>query len=193
MDELSRKILEIFVEDAVRYIAENNYGGLASIYRKGEGEKWQTNAAIQGFLATFGKFIKSRDKIALYVLQRDAAGQPAPSQLLKLTGMPESWYELVRQTYKLFDDLLAIAPPNLVYNGESITRWTVLETFLYGKFLHVNLIHRETLKKWERDPDLFGNLLLDFITTVAFMFFEMLPVVEASKHELERASGPLGK
>src|SRR5438105_1901379 len=111
MDELSRKILEIFVEeaeDAIKYIVENNYGGLASIYRK-EGEQWQTNTAIQGFLATFGKFIKSRDKIALYVLQRDPAGQPAPSQLLKLTGMSESWYELVRQTYKLFDNLLAFA------------------------------------------------------------------------------------
>jgi hypothetical protein len=153
MDEASRKILEIFVEEAEearRYIVENNYGGLMGIYRK-EGEQWQTNAAIQGFLATFGKFIKSRDKIALYVLQRDNAGQPAPSQLLNLTGMPESWYELVRQTYKLFDNLLAFAPPKLVYNGEAITRWTVLETFLYGKFLHVNLAHRETLKKWESD------------------------------------------
>ena len=102
--------------------------------------------------------------------------------------MPESWYTLVRQTYKLFDDALAIAPSKLVYNGEAITRWTVLETFLYGKFLHVNLTHRETLKKWERDQDLYGNFLLEFITIVAFMFGEMLPVVEASRLELERAS-----
>lgn len=189
MDELSRKILEVFVEeaeDAARYIVENNYGGLMGIYHKGE--KWQTSAAIKGFLATFGKFIKSRDKIALYVLQRDAEGKLAPSQLLKLKGMPESWYELVRQTYKLFDSLLDIAPPDLVYNGKPITRWTVLENFLYGKFLHVNLTHHDTLKEWERDQDLYGNLLFAFITTVAFMFCEMLPVVEASRRELARVS-----
>ena len=168
MDQSTRDILETFVEEAeeaVTYIVENNFGGLASISRQ-EGEKWQTSPAIQGFLATFGKFIKSRDKIALYVLQRDTDGQPAPSQLLKLTGMPESWYELVRQTYKLFDTALAIAPPKLIYNGEAITRWTVLETFLYGKFLHVNQTHRKTLKAWERDQDLYGNVLLEFTSTV---------------------------
>ena len=90
MDEESQKLLEIFVEEAedlAKYIAENNYGGLMGIYCKGEGEGWQTHAELQGFLSTFGKFIKSRDKIALYVLQRDAASQLAPSALLNLTGM----------------------------------------------------------------------------------------------------------
>jgi len=47
----------------------------------------------------------------------------------------------------LFDVLLACELPNLIYHGESITRWKVLETFLYGKFVHVNPPHRETLKQ----------------------------------------------
>lgn len=41
MDKESRKILELFVEEAedlAKYIAKNNCGGLMGIYRKGERE-----------------------------------------------------------------------------------------------------------------------------------------------------------
>ena len=87
----------------------------------------------------------------------------------------------VERIYQLFDVLLACELPNLIYHGESITRWKVLETFLYGKFAHVNPPHRETLKQWQPIPDFYGKLLLEFVSTVAFISGEMMPAVVASK------------
>jgi hypothetical protein len=98
--------------------------------------------------------------------------------------MSASWYQEVERVYQLFDTLLACELPNLIYNGEPITHWKVLETFLYGKFAHVNPAHRETLKQWRALPDLYGEVLLDFVSTVTFMSGEMVPIVVASKQEL---------
>jgi hypothetical protein len=87
----------------------------------------------------------------------------------------------VERIYQLFDVLLACELPNLIYHSESITRWKVLETFLYGKFVHVTPTHRETLKQWQPIPDFYGKLLLEFVSTVAFISGEMMPAAVASK------------
>lgn len=59
------------------------------------------------------------------------------------------------------------------------------EVFMYGKYARVDPTKNETYKQWERDPDLFGELQLTFQDAIALMFFEiLLPVAEASKHEL---------
>ncbi len=92
---------------------------------------------------------------------------------------------MVREAYKQFDTLLSFTPPKLVYNGQPITRWEVLETFMYGKYAHVHPAKNETYKKWQRDQELFGELQLTFQDAIVFMLFEiLLPIAEASKHEL---------
>jgi hypothetical protein len=192
VDEVSRKTLELFIEeteDLKKYISENSYGGLMGIFRRVKEEEWQIHPAIRGFLLTFRKFIQSGDGIALYVLERDSRGKPKRPKLLDLTGTSDSWHEKVEQAYKWVADALVIAPPNLIYNGEPITRWEILETFVYGKFAHANTTKRETFNQWRRLPDLFGNLQLEFVTVLMFMFDQIWAVAEASKHELERAPG----
>ena len=189
MDEVSRNTLERFIENVEelrKYCTpENKYGGLMGIFLRSDEEEWQIHPAIKGFLLTFSMFIKSRDGIAPYVLERDREGQPTRPKLLELSGTSESWKEVVREAYKLFDTLLSFAPPKLVYNGQPITRWEVPETFMYGKYAHVHPAKHETYKQWERDRELFGELLLTFQDAIGFMFFEiLLPIAEASKHEL---------
>jgi hypothetical protein len=84
----------------------------------------------------------------------------------------------------LVDVFLALAPPNIMYNGEPITRRQILETFLYGDNVHVNATQRETFNQWRRLPDLFGELQLEFVTILGFMFGQICEVAEACKHEL---------
>ncbi len=184
MNETSRKTLELFIEKAeelAKYVSEHNYGGLMGVFRNVGEEEWQIHPEIRGFLLTFRMFIQSGDGIALYVSKQDSPKRP---KLLDLTGMSDSWYEKVEQAYKWVADALAIAPPNLIYDGQPITRWKVLETFLYGKFAHAT--KREIFNQWQRVPDLFGNLQFEFVSILAFMFGEILAVAEASKQELGR-------
>src|SRR5258708_9140484 len=140
MDEVSRNTLERFienVEELKQYCTPaNNFGGLMGIFRGSDEEQWQIHPAIKGLLLTFSMFIKSKDGIAPYVLERDGKGQPPRPKLLDLPGTSESWKEVVREAYKQFDTLLSFTLPKLVYNGQPITRWEVLETFMYGKYAH---------------------------------------------------------
>ncbi len=100
--------------------------------------------------------------------------------------MSERWHEKVEQVYKWVTDALAIAPANLIYDSKSITRWEVLETFLYGKFAHMNVEKRQMFQRWQQMPDLFANLQFEFVSIVGFMFGQILDVAEASKQELGR-------
>ncbi len=183
MDEIARTALELFVEKAERlakYVRENdahnsivvNPGGLMGVFRNLEEEEWQIASTLDGFLVTFRLFVQPGDRIALYSLERDSQGQPKRQRpkLLDLMGLSPAWYEKVEQAYQWVDVFLALAPPNLMYNGEPITRRQILETFLYGDGVHVNATHRATLQQWRRFPDLFGELQFAFVTILNFMF-----------------------
>ena len=156
------------------------------ILRNAENEEWQIASTLDGFLVTFRMFVQPRDKIALYPLERDSQHQllRRRPKLLDLVGLSPEWYKKVEQVYQLVDNLLAIAPPNLLYNGEPITRRKVLETFLYGDNVHVNTLERETFNQWRRDRDLFGAFQLEFVTILGFIFGQILEVADACKHEL---------
>lgn len=197
MDEASRTTLELFVEKAERlakYVRENdahnsivvNPGGLMGVFRNSEEEEWQVASTLDGFLVTFRMFVQPGDRIALYSLERDSQRQPKRQKpkLLDLVGLSPDWYQKVEQAYHLIDVFLASAPEKLMYNGEPITRRKVLETFLYGDNVHVNDTHRETFNQWRRFPDLFGELQLEFVTILGFMFGQILEVAKACKHEL---------
>ena len=120
------------------------------------------------------------------LLEQDSQGQPKRQKpkLLDLVGLSPDWYEKVEQAYQWVDVFLALAPPNIMYNGEPITRRQILETFLYGDNVHVNAIHRETFNRWRRLPDLFGELQHEFVTILGFMLVQIWEVAEASRHEL---------
>lgn len=195
MDEASRTTLELFVEKVERlakYVRENdarntiviNPGGLMGVFRNAEDEEWQVASTLDGFLVTFRMFVQPRDKIAFYSLERDSQGQPKRQKpkFLDIDGLSPDWYEKIEQAYKYIDDALNVA--RFSYNGQSITRREILETFLYGDGVHINATHRETLKQWRRLPDLFGDLQLEFTTILVFMFSQISAVAEACKHEL---------
>jgi len=196
MDDEARKSLELFVEKAdrlVRYIRENvasnsivvNPGGLIGVFHNAEDEEWQIASTLDGFLVTFRMFVQPRDRIALYPLARDSQRQPIPQkpEMLDLPGLSPWWHEKFERAYQLVDALLAIAPPNLMYNGEPITRRKVLETFLYGDNVHVNAPERETFNEWRRNSDLFGELQFEFVNILGFIFARILEVAEACRHE----------
>jgi hypothetical protein len=69
--------------------------------------------------------------------------------------------------------------------ASTITRRKILETFLYGDNVHVNVTDRETFNQWRRLPDLFRELQLEFVTILGFMFGRILEVAAASKQELD--------
>jgi hypothetical protein len=181
MIETSRETLELFVEKAEEL--KKDYRGVMGVFRNVGEEEWQNYPEIRGFLLTFRLFILRRDGIALYVSEQGLLKRP---ELLDLPGMSESWHVKVEQAYKWVTNALAIAPPNLIYDGKPITCWEVLETFLYGKFAHINVDKRETFQRWQRVPDLFANIQFEFVRIVGFMFGEILAVAEASKQELGR-------
>jgi hypothetical protein len=197
MDEVTQTTLELFVEKANRlakYVRENdarnsitvNPGGLMGVFRNSEEEEWQVASTLDGVIMTFRLFIQPRYGISLYPLVRDSRRQPIPQkpQLLTLTGLSPEWYEKVEQAYHCVDAFLALVPRNLMYNGESIPRRQILETFLYGDNAHVNDTERETLNQWRGLPDLFGDLLLEIVTILNFILGQILEVAAACKHEL---------
>ncbi len=181
MIETSRETLELFVEKAEEL--KKDYRGVMGVFRNVAEEEWQNYPEIRGFLLTFRMFIQPRDRIALYESNR---GSPERPKLLDLTGISDSWYEKVKQAHKWVTCALAITPPNLIYDGKPITRWEVLETFLYGDLAHTNPAKRKTFKQWKEEPDLFGNLQFEFVSILAFMFDQILVVAEESKQELGR-------
>jgi len=181
MIEASRKTLELFIEKAETLknwaLSMKKFGGLMGIIRNTEEEEWHFHPEIQGFLLTFRMFIQKGDGIALYL--QDSRGQRERPKLLDLPGMSDTWHEKAEQAYNLIATVLHSTPPNLMYNGEPITRWKVLETFLYGYFAHNN--QREAYDQWRQDRDLFGNLQLEFTTTVAFISDQIVTVRKAVK------------
>jgi hypothetical protein len=94
-----------------------------------------------------------------------------------------NWYARAKQAYKWVADALVIAPENLTYNGEPLTRWNILETFVYGEYAHADPIHRETISQWRRDPDLFGKLRFEFVKILQHMFGQILEVAAVSRQE----------
>lgn len=187
MDDNTRKTLELFVEKAgklAKYVSEMAfYGGLMGVFRHSEEDEWQIHPAIEGFILTFRMFIHKRDGIALYRV--NIHGQPVRPELLDLQGMSESWHGRVNRAYKWIADALVITPENLKVYNESLTRWKILETFVYGEYAHAEPTHNETINQWRRDPDLFGKLRFEFVSVLQFMFGQILEVAAASKHELD--------
>jgi len=152
---------------------------LIGIHRNVGEEKWQHHEEIEGFLLTFRFFLLHKEGIALY-----KAGLSSPEQLelFKLTELSESWCETVRQACQSIIDFLATEPR--MYADTSISRWTILETFLYGDFGHAEAAKRKVLKQWQDVPELFEQLQLDFSGILMFMLQQIMVVAEASKNEL---------
>ena len=179
MIETSRETLELFVEKAEEL--KKDYRGVLGVFRSVGEEEWQNYPEIRGFLLTFRLFIQRKDGIALYVSEQGSSKRP---ELLDLPGMSARWLERVEQAHKWITDALAIEPADLVYDGKSIKRWEVLQTFLYGKFAHLNVDKRQTFQKWQQTPILFAKLQFEFVTIVGFIFGQILEVAEVSKQEL---------
>ena len=186
MNETSRKTLELFIEKAEKlheYIAEvNHLGGLIGVYRNRGDDDWKRYPELDGFVITFRWFLQPEGKdefdISLYPSTRN--GIAKRPKLLDLDDVSVHWKEVVTKAWESGNEFLKL---ELIDIDEPITRWKVLDAFIYGDIVHAT--QRETLKEWQRNPDLFGKLSLHFSVSLVFMFFEwILPVAEASRQEL---------
>jgi len=188
----AKERLELFIEQAeawTQYVkAIHPDISKAGIYRNSNDDEWQIHPTIYGSVCILRMFMQSRDGIALYLLERDTqterAIQRQQTLLKNLPGLSEEWNIKVEQAYTWIDQALTIPQPKLVYKDEILTRWKILETFLYGKYGHVIQEHRETYKQWQAIPDLFKDIQLEFVSTVWFIHGQIRDVAEASKKEL---------
>ncbi len=185
-----QNILELFIERTetlAQFVSETSFfGGLFGIFRNTKEEEWQIHPLIYGSLCILRSFLQSSDCIALYLLERDAPEKPPRRpELLDLPGTSDNWREVVNQAYQWIDKALAIAPENLTYKGKAITRFEVLDTFLYGKFVHLNIEKRVTYNQWKSEPDLFEKLQDVFVNqTLSFILGQISDVAAASRREL---------
>ncbi len=188
MNETSRKTLELFIEKAEKlheYISEDNHlGGLIGVYSSIGEDDWKRYPELDGFVTTFRWFLQPEgiDEFDISLFPSTRGGLAKRPKLLDLTDVSDNWKGVVEKAWESGKDFLKL---ELIDIDEPITRWKVLEVFIYGDIVHAT--QRETFKEWQRNPDLFGKLSLHFTSSLAFIFFELiLPVAEASKQELGR-------
>ncbi len=183
MNEASKERLELFVEKAEKLLSQRKLLSLIGLHRNGGEEKWQNNEDIEGFLLTFRLFLLHKEGIALY---KPRLRSPEQLELLKLNDLSESWKETVRQACQSIIDFLATEPR--MYGATPVSRWTILETFLYGYFAHAEPPKRKVFKQWQDVPELFEKLQLDFLDILMFLLRHIKDVAEASKNELALGS-----
>ncbi len=189
MNRTSRKTLELFIEKAEKlreYVSKEggHFGGLLGIYSTIGADDWKRYPELDGFVTTFRWFLQPTHNgefdISLYPSKRD--GTPMRPKLLDFTDVSDVWKEVVE---KVWEAGIAFLKLELIDIEEPITRWKVLDVFMYGDIVHPT--QRETFLAWQGNPNLYGKLSLHFTDTLAFMFFEwILPVAEATKRELGR-------
>lgn len=200
--------LELFIEKAeelAQYaISTNHFGGLLGVFRSGEEEEWHMHPEIRGVLLTLRMFIQSNESIAIFPVSMK--GQLRRPKLLDLTGLSEQWHQQAERSYinivalfcgydeakkvqnrsaVLFIDRdLKPLPTGNSYNNKPISRWEILDTFLYGFFSHTT--KRDTFKQWQQVPGLIGNLNFAFVDIVGFISGQIWELMEISKQELHR-------
>ena len=202
----SRELLELFIEIAeeLAYYAATtrSFGGLLGVVRRGDGEVWQMHPEIRGHLLTFRLFIQSNEAIAFFPVTMK--GQLKRPKLLDLTGLSSQWHEHAERAYSnivaLFcgydeakkvqnnpnglclDRDLTPLPTGYSYNNLPISRWEILDTYLYGFFSHMT--KRATFKQWQQEPELMGNLNAAFVDIVGFISGQIWELMAISKQEL---------
>lgn len=179
MNEASQERLELFVEMAERLLSRRKLLSLLGLHRNVGEEKWQHREDIESLLLTFRLFLVKNDGIALY---KPHLRSPEQLELLTLTDVSERWKETVRQASQSIIDFLATEPRR--YGDTHLSRWTILETFLYGYYAHANPAKRKVFKQWQGVPELFERLQLDFLGILVFLLRHIKDVAEASKSEL---------
>lgn len=149
-----------------------------------EGE-WQIHSAINGSLCILRSFLQSSDGIALYLLERGSPRGPLRRPKLLDLNVSTCWHDTVNRAYEQITLVLAIEPHNLTCNGKAISRFEVLDTFLYGKFVHLTAEKRKKYNQWKSEPELFEKLKEVFIDSLGFIVGQILEVAKASKYELD--------
>ncbi len=189
LDEGSKNTLELFVERTealAQFVSENRFGGgLVGIFRNVNEGEWQIHSAINGSLCILRSFLQSSDGIALYLLERDSPQGPLRRPKLLDLNVSASWHDTVNHAYEQINLALAIEPDNLTYNGKAISRFEVLDTFLYGKFVHLTTEKRNKYNQWKSEPELFDRLKGVFIDSLGFIVGQIMEVAKASKYELD--------
>jgi hypothetical protein len=213
LDEGTKNTLEHFVERTealAQFVSENRFGGgLAGIFRNVNEGEWQIHSAINGSLCILRSFLQSQDGITLFSVEEARRPQQVESQgpqflqtlpdpLSQLGQLPPlkrpnlfdlnvsaKWRETVYHAYDQIYLFLAIVPDNLTYNGQMITRFEVLDTFLYGKFVHLTAEKRKKYNQWKSEPELFDKLKEVFVFSLGFIAGQIMEVAKASIHELD--------
>ena len=200
--------LELFIEKAEEladYAASTHaFGGLMGVFRNEEDKKWKIHPEIRGLLLTFRMFIQKNEDIAIYIVSKE--GQIERPNILNLPGLSESWYEQAERAYNNivalffgFDEAkkvqnhttaifmnrdLTPLPTGCIYNDKDLSRWEILQAFLYGYFAHNTPTQRKIYKQWQQEPELFNKLKFEFVRIVGFISSQIWEVMRASKQEI---------
>ena len=190
LEENTKNTLELFVERTealAQFVRENRFGGgLVGLFRTVDEGEWQIHSAINGSLCILRSFLQAGDGIALFLLARDSPQGPLRRPELLTLDVSDSWRETVHHAYEQINTVLAYEPDNLFYNGKAMSRLEVLDTFLYGKFVHVTAEKRKKYNQWKSEPDLFEKLKDVFMQAIGFIVGQIIEVANASRQELDR-------
>ncbi len=200
--------LELFIdkaEELADYAASTHaFGGLMGVFRNEEDKEWKIHLEIRGLLLTFRMFIQKNEDIAIYIVSKE--GRIERPKLLTLPGLSASWYEQAERAYtnivalffgydeakKVQNHTTAIfmnrdltpLPTRCIYNHKDLSRWEILQAFLYGYFAHNTPTQRQTYKQWQQEPELFNKLKPEFVSIIGFISGQIWEVMRASKQEL---------
>ena|SRR5579875_291011 len=202
----TKETLELFVEKAEELAQDaastQHFNGLLGVFRTDETEGWQTYRELKGHLLSFRIFIQPNEHLAIFPIS--VQGQIKRPKLLDLPNVSPLWREQAERVYynivalfcgydeakkvqnstaTLFIDRdLTPLPTGYSYNNKPITRWEILDIFLYGLFAHTT--KHKIIKQWQQDPILFGNLKFEFVGIVGFISGQIWELMQASKEEL---------
>jgi hypothetical protein len=84
-------------------------------------------------------FFQERDRISLKQMR----------EVYETLPISDGQKEMLRQAFREHEEMLS-EPLPIVFLGEQLTRWKILETVLYGDLAHANPDKRPTLEAWRK-------------------------------------------
>ena len=202
MKEHIKTTLELFVEKANELVEEDftqfikEFGHTLSYHYVAEAQEFTTNTVAptqtmhKSFLLTYRMFVQASEHMRFIDPRK-----PVSPELLDSSLSPQ-WLEEVQDVVKTIHTFLLEKPKLLVEinlidqqgnrRTESLTRWDILETFLYGDYSHAT--QRERLKNWLSTPFgpmVKGLLMMEFRDILLYTLQGILQLAHYAQIELD--------
>ena len=202
--------LKIFVEKA-SFLKECSEWCDLHISREKD-DMWKTDITLQMLLPSFRMFVQARDCIAVYIV---GAGNQNNTIDKLWIGLPDWWYDEVKQVWESIDSLLK-QPAGIVCEDRTIalikqssddivcseaialtsdekdkylTNQDIFDTFFYGGEVHADPSKFRTVERWKSDQNIFFGILLKYQNILDYLVRQVFVVAEACKRVLDEQTG----